>query len=144
MKDIPLNDLLEISKNLEMSEKRVLSALKHAEIGVWEWDLETNWLYWDNKMFELFGVEKDSFVNTYDDFIKAVHPDDVQKVEKKIKDCMENKNKVYYYCFRVKRGNAYTLITGRGGIERNLDGQPVKMTGICYEVNSKCPVRELL
>lgn len=46
-------------------ENILILALKFGNIGIWSWDLKTNYLWWDNKMFELFGKSKEHFNYDY-------------------------------------------------------------------------------
>jgi PAS domain S-box-containing protein len=55
-----------------------------AQIGTWEWDLDTDVLLWSDNMFRLLGVEPGSIVPTPEYVIGRVHPDDRDRVEREV------------------------------------------------------------
>ena len=60
---------------LRESEERRRMASEAAQIGIWDYDLTTNTLRWDERTRELFGLSPDAPVN-YDVFLAGLHPDD--------------------------------------------------------------------
>ncbi|MEL6526290.1 MAG: PAS domain S-box protein, partial [Chloroflexota bacterium] len=61
--------------------ERLQLATRAANIGVWEVDIATRELIWDDGMFKLFGADRDSFTSQIDEWSKRVHPDDLQQAE---------------------------------------------------------------
>jgi PAS domain S-box-containing protein len=55
-----------------------------AQIGTWEWDLDTDVLLWSDNMFRLLGVEPGSIAPTPEYVIGRVHPDDRDRVEREV------------------------------------------------------------
>jgi PAS domain S-box-containing protein len=60
---------------LRQSEERLRMASESAQVGIWDYDLTTNTLRWDERTRELFGLSNDAPVN-YDVFLAGLHPDD--------------------------------------------------------------------
>lgn len=50
---------------------------KLAMIGHWDWDYEKNLLTWSDEIFEIFGVTRENFEVSTENFEKAIHPDDL-------------------------------------------------------------------
>ena len=65
-------ELLQLSARLEL-------AVRVGKIGVWDYDAEHNNLYWDDQMFEIYGIGRNDFVNTYEAWYNGLHPDDREK-----------------------------------------------------------------
>ncbi len=68
-------------------------AQRIAKIGSWELDLENNVLYWSDELYRIFEIEKDEFNLNYEYFIKCVHPEDRDLVDKTYKDSLLTRNK---------------------------------------------------
>ena len=47
-----------VAEQLRLFSERLTLATRAASIGVWDWDLRTNQVYWDEKMFEIYGLPK--------------------------------------------------------------------------------------
>ena len=65
---------------LEHLSRRLTLALDSSEIGVWELNTETNELFWDDRVNQLFGFPADGGSRTYADWENRVHPDDLERV----------------------------------------------------------------
>jgi diguanylate cyclase (GGDEF)-like protein len=64
--------LARLSRRLEL-------ALDTSKVGVWEMDLVTRELFWDDRMNELYGQPPDGGPRTYDHWHSAIHPDDLEQ-----------------------------------------------------------------
>lgn len=63
------------------SELKLKKAQKYGRIGSWSWDIKNNTLEWSDEMFNIFGIDKETFNGSLTEVIsKAIHPDDQQKV----------------------------------------------------------------
>jgi diguanylate cyclase (GGDEF)-like protein len=69
-------------EQLEALSQRLALALEASDIGVWEYEPSTDTLIWDRRMAELYGASASKAVYAYEDWRRAVHPDDVQSAEK--------------------------------------------------------------
>ena len=58
------------------SEESLANAQRIAKMGNWDLDLSTRRLFWSDQIYEIFGVTKEHFDNTYEGFIALVHPED--------------------------------------------------------------------
>jgi PAS domain-containing protein len=56
-------------------DRRTL-ALEAGRVGIWEWDLSTNTVWWSHRIHEITGVPPDLFPGTLDGFAELVHPQD--------------------------------------------------------------------
>jgi PAS domain S-box-containing protein len=66
----------QIENALRNSEHRLKEAERIARLGNWELDFLTNTLSWSDGIFQIFDIDKQQFVTTYDTFLAAIHPDD--------------------------------------------------------------------
>lgn len=62
-------------------------ALEAAQLGVWELDPVTQLVNWDKRCRELFGLT-DADLIPYEQAIRHIHPDDVNRVDKAVKWAM--------------------------------------------------------
>ncbi len=76
-------------------------ALEAAQLGAWDYHLDTGEVYWDERCRDLFGVsEGDHF--DYGDCIARIHPDDRPAVDEAVKQAIAGANEgIYFREFRV-------------------------------------------
>jgi PAS domain-containing protein len=61
---------------LRKSEASLAEAQRIAHLGHWDYDWEKDTLLWSDEIYQIFGVSKQEFSGTFEDFFRFVHPDD--------------------------------------------------------------------
>ncbi|MGK7888353.1 MAG: GAF domain-containing protein, partial [Leptolyngbyaceae cyanobacterium] len=69
----------ERTAELEKLAQRHTVALRSGDLGYWEWDLATDEMVWDERLFVLHGILQGPL--TYEEFLSTVHPDDLESLE---------------------------------------------------------------
>ncbi|RYD86759.1 MAG: GGDEF domain-containing response regulator, partial [Sphingobacteriales bacterium] len=64
------------SEDMKYLNHRLLLATKSADIGVWDWNLLTRDLVWDDSMYRMYQIEAGEFPSLYDGWVMRLHPDD--------------------------------------------------------------------
>ena len=70
---------------LALATQRTTLAVESASMGVWDYDLKSGCLIWDQQMFATYQVDKVAPEETFAVFRQAVHLEDLPEVE----DCMQ-------------------------------------------------------
>jgi len=71
-------------EELEEVSHRLGLALDSSGIGVWEYHPESGRLIWDRRMREMYYGSPDRDVFFYEDWKKAIHPDDIQAAQEEL------------------------------------------------------------
>jgi PAS domain S-box-containing protein len=95
-------DLLLANEELQLSEKILNKAQEIAHIGSWHLDLKKDVLTWSDETYRICGLTPQEFGATYDAFLKTIHPDDVEMVNRAYTSAVEN-NTHYENVHRVIR-----------------------------------------
>jgi len=120
---------------LRQSEGRLERSQKFANIGTWDWNIQTGDLFWSDRIWPLFGYTKEVTETTYDNFLNAVHPDDRQSVVDAVNNCVEN-GADYDIEHRVVWLDGSThWVHERGDVVRNESGKPLHMLGVVQDIN---------
>ena len=119
---------------LRASEERLQRSQTFANIGTWDWNIQTGGLYWSECIAPLFGYQKTIPETTYENFIASVHPDDRQKVIEAVTACVE-RGEDYNIEHRViwDNGEIHWLLE-RGDVIRSPDGQALHMLGVVQDI----------
>lgn len=125
-------EIQNLTKQLEELEERRQFALRESGVGIWEWDVVSNKLVWDQNMLDIYDMCNEDFCGLYDDWASRVHPDDIARCEKSLSACIAdvtNKTK-YYYRFRVKRSGVWRYVVGVDTCLRDSENNLLKVVGI--------------
>lgn len=120
-----ISELKAIENALRDSEQRLRYSQNFAGIGTWDWNVNTNELYWTEQIPPLFGYPKGALETNYEIFRAAVHVDDRLLVEDAITACLE-KNIPYNIEHRVMwPDGSVRWLHERGDVIRDGQGKPV-------------------
>lgn len=78
-------------KSLRASEETLRMAQKITHIGSWELDIKNNHLHWSDEMYQIFEIEHDKNMPSYEMFMSFVHPDDKPYVDDSYHQSVKNK-----------------------------------------------------
>lgn len=91
---VMFNDLTEerqLQEELKSRNQLLAEAQNLAKVGSWELDITNNQLLWSDEVYRIFEINKKGFEVSYEAFIKAVHPDDRDKVKHAYAQSLENR-----------------------------------------------------
>ena len=125
------------SDDLQSLNHRLLLATKSANIGIWDWNILTNELVWDDTMFDIYRLKRDQFVSVYDGWMSKVHPEDRAAANEAILLSVEN-NVKYDTQFRILANDGEIYHTRASGIvEHDAAGNPFRMIGINWDITPR-------
>ena len=67
------------SAELHKSEERFSLAMRGANDGLWDWNLETNEVYYSLRWKSMLGFTEEELENNFDTWASLVHPEDKEK-----------------------------------------------------------------
>jgi PAS domain S-box-containing protein len=124
------------TQELHESEERLELATAAADIGVWDRDIVSNQLIWNERMYQIYGISPEEFNGTYQTWQKCVHPDDLQAVSTFVTEAELGK-KEFNTEFRIVRPDGEVRhIRAFGKVIHDDNGVPLRMTGINYDITN--------
>lgn len=117
-------------KALEDSLQKFRSLTKVTSDCIWDWDLTTDELWWDEGIESMFGFSLHSLEPTSKSWTSRIHPEDLERVEKSIYSVIESESNTWQDEYRFAHVNSGWLdVIDRGYVIRNEEGKPVRMLG---------------
>lgn len=127
---------------LQESAERLQFALDSGQLGIWEWEIATGRVVWDEAHARLFGIRLADFDGTYQGFARQVHPDDLPGLEHRVKEALAARS-VYHFEFRAVWPDGAVRWVGGHGLGRYDDaGNPVRMLGVVQDVTFRREAEE--
>ena len=116
---------------------RMQLANDSAGIGVWEWNLQTDELSWDEWMYKLYGIDESEFSGAYQAWVNSVHSDDVDDAKSALENAAYNGG-IYDPEFRVVHPNGQIkTIKASAEVLKDENGIALKVIGVNYDVTEK-------
>ncbi|MFI0845345.1 EAL domain-containing protein [Mesorhizobium sp. IMUNJ 23232] len=120
---------------LRKLSQRLELALDASRIGVWELDLTTNNVIWDDRLYEIYGTQRKKGPRTYQDWSGAIHPGDLKNAEDDFQKAVQE-DRAYASDYRIIRPDGQIRnIRTHATIFRDPDDTP-KMIGAEWDVTA--------
>ena len=112
---------------------------------IWEWDLKSNSLRWNDMFTTSFGYARDNNGKNNELEFEYIHPADRERVRSNIRDCINNKLDYWHdeYRFRAADGK-YRNIYGRGFVQYDEKQIPIRMVGAMTDLTEKKDLEKAL
>jgi two-component system, LuxR family, sensor kinase FixL len=125
-----------LARELEVSEKRLNLAADSANLGMWEWDIAHDEIWITDKGRAMLGFDSSEKLD-FDRFRSRLHPDDREAVLKAV-DSSLGTGAEYQSEYRVVLPDGQLRwIAGRGHVEFDSDGKPVRMRGASVDITER-------
>ncbi|MCW8831396.1 MAG: PAS domain-containing protein, partial [Gammaproteobacteria bacterium] len=128
------------------NEDRLNRSQAFANIGTWDWNINTGDLYWSERIAPLFGYEKGTVKHSYDNFLESVHPDDRQYVIDSVENCIYHGARYDIEHRVIWLDGSLHWVHESGDVVRDQEsGQPLHMLGVVQDItDSKRVEQELI
>ncbi len=127
---------------LKESEERLRIALEAGQIGVWDWNIQTNTFVWSDRVYEFYGVAKEDFDVTHENFSKYMFPDDRKRVEEAIKKALEGSEEYDIVSRIVSLEGKIKWLSSRAVVTRDSKGNPLRMLGATSDVTEQKKIEQ--
>ncbi|ODS55366.1 MAG: histidine kinase [Agrobacterium sp. SCN 61-19] len=129
-------------EELRAMSHRLGVALESSRIGVWEMDVSTDELRWDERIYNLYGLPLDTPV-TGELWRSMVHPDDVDAIEQGMQQAIE-KQSSYTGRFRVTRPDGQMVHFRTVGTAFRDHKNKTMLLGVNWDVSADVQLQEEL
>ena len=124
-------ELDEATHALGTSQERLALALEVSELGLWDWDLESDQVH-HSHLRELFGLEPEQVQVMLRDLTPRLHPDDLPGLRRALVRHLKGRSEDYQIEYRVRHVDGHWVwVEDRGrAVERDAAGRvrPVSYT----------------
>jgi two-component system sensor histidine kinase/response regulator len=131
---------------LKLTSDRLQLAARAANIGIWDWNVQTNETFWDGAMFRLYGLNQESFAgDPYQAWTVALHPDDKERTQQQIAAVLHGSAAEFNIEFRVIWPDGSTRsLKSVARVVSQADGKPLRMIGVNFDVSESKRAEEAL
>ena len=129
----------ERERALQQLKDRFELAIEGAQLGVWDWDMTTDEVEFNEQWARMLGHSLDEVEPHLDAWERRVHPDDLGPVEDALSDHMAGETAYYDTEHRMRTAaGEWKWIRDVGKVvERDGDGAPVRAVGIHLDVDDR-------
>jgi PAS domain S-box-containing protein len=123
--------------SIRQLSSRLRLATQSGRIGIWEFAPETNTLWFDARMSEIYGWEPIARDVKYNDWAAAIHPEDVHVVDRELADLRGDAVEMHKDYRILRPDGEVRYVEDHAIIVRAANGQLQKMIGINLDVTGR-------
>ncbi|MES0371758.1 MAG: PAS domain S-box protein [Mariprofundaceae bacterium] len=129
----------QVEEKLLSSEKRFDLAMQGANDGLWDWDLETDEVYYSPRWFDMLGYDADALPPVIDTWGELVHPDDKDWILQRVTDYLEGRAGSFEVEMRMchKDGHDVIVLSRASKVLRDSDRKPVRLVGTHVDITER-------
>ncbi|PAU58181.1 EAL domain-containing protein [Pseudomonas sp. PICF141] len=122
---------------LSKSEARLALALKASELGLWDWNLQTDEVH-HTQLQELFGLEPEYVTAMLSHLKPRLHPEDLPSLRRALVEHLKGRSEDYQIEYRVRHSDGHWVwIEDRGrAVERSENGRVIRMVGTRRDISA--------
>lgn len=128
-----ITDRKRTEANLILSEERLRMALAASDLGIWDWDVPSNRLYWSDGVEALFGLAPGSFPGTYPAYIGLIYLLDRGSTLTRIELSLRDHTSITIRHRVVWPDGTIHWLAWTGRIYRGTDGVATRVLGIIHD-----------
>jgi len=124
---------------LIQSEKRLRLSLSAAKAGSWHWDIESDEVFFDDRMQEMFGFEPGGYDGTYETWKNAIHPDDAEEADKQTVEALRTgMDYDFEYRLNIESVNGrWRTVKAQAVVISNEKNERMQMAGFCEDITER-------
>lgn len=123
---------------IRLQEERYRLAMRATEDAIWDWDLTSDTITWNEKAYWLFGYSDTETVGTGDWWKSKIHPDDRERVTASIHRVIDGQEHRWSEEYRFEQGDGnYAEVLDLGFVIRDVQGRAVRMVGAMHDVTEQ-------
>ncbi len=132
-------------KTLDLLNEQIklANAQKLARLGSWEWDIAKNSITWSDELYRIFGLQKNEFAGTFEQYINLIHPADRDCAKNIIEESCRTLKPFNFHHKVVYKDKAVKIIHSVGEIITNEDNKAIKVVGTAQDVTELFHKEEL-
>jgi PAS domain S-box-containing protein len=133
-----ITSIKQTEEKLLKSEMTLLQAQRIAGLGYWDRNLKTDEVHWSDEIYRIFGLKPGEFRQTYEAFLKCVHPDDRPSVIEAVKATLRDPRDKIDMEYRIVRPDgSERCVIERGEIVSGENGDPAYLIGTILDITDR-------
>ena len=122
---------------LTESEERLRLALSAGQMGVWDLDVKSGKLLWNDELYKIYGYDPHSVDLSHEVWRDRIHQDDIEQVDEAIRLSIESGQKLRQQ-YRISRvDGAIRWLESVGNIELDKDKSPSRVYGVVVDITDR-------
>lgn len=142
---IEITERIEAEQSLRKSEERFQMATRATNDAIWDWNIGTGTLWWNQNFQTLFRYRPEDLIYNFSFWHARIHPEDRERVLERLNSRITEKEQFWNDDYRFRRGDgSYAYVFDRGYMVYDGEGRPIRMIGAMVDITERKNAEEAL
>ena len=133
-----ISEYKRIQQAMQRSDERFRLVARVTTDAIWDWDLQTDKLWWSEGVKGMLGYEVAEMGGDIDAWARLLHPDDHDRVVDGIHAAIDGGGQSWHDEYRfLRRDGSYVHVADRGFVSHDEHGRPVRMVGGITDITER-------
>jgi PAS domain S-box-containing protein len=129
--------LTDTAVQLAVERERLAIALRTGRLGVYEWRIAEQAVWWAQETYLLYGVDPETFAPTVQSLLTLVHPEDREELSRKTEASLASRE-IFEHEYRIVRPDgAVRWIVNRSQVGLDAAGGVERVTGVAADITER-------
>ncbi|MCP3866759.1 MAG: EAL domain-containing protein [Gammaproteobacteria bacterium] len=121
------------------SEERFALAMRGANDGLWDWNLESNEIYYSPRWKSMLGYREDELEGTLETWATLVIPDDKERILHEVQEYLSGNTDTFEVEMQMshKNGNRVFVLSRAFLVHHESDGKPIRLVGTHVDITER-------
>jgi PAS domain S-box-containing protein len=130
---------------LRASEERYELAVRGVGVGIWDYDVQTDRVYYSPRWKQMFGFEENEIGDSLEDWIRLLHPDERDWITQFQNDFLAGQELTVTVEYRLRhKDGSYRWIVAHGLAVRDAQGRALRFVGSHGDITDRKHAEEAL
>lgn len=122
---------------LQESTDRLRLATQAAGMGVWEYDLGSRELVWDDRMFQIYGIKRENFANAFEAWNSCLTPEQLARADIELRAAIKGEKALQAEFDLVWPNGEVHVVEAAALVLRDYQGQAVRLVGVNIDISER-------
>jgi PAS domain S-box-containing protein len=134
-----------VEQALRESQQRLLAAMEAGEISTWIWRVSDSTIWWDEAGEKLWGFTPDTIrTHNIDELITLIHAEDRDDLKNAMAEALTTGVARHIEFRTVRADGKLQWLSSRGRVEKDEQGNPVRVVGAFMDITRRKAAEESL
>lgn len=140
-----ITDRVRAEELLTDALSRLRQVVRAGNIGLWDWDLRTNFVRYSSEWKKQLGYTDEEIGNTYEEWESRLHPEDRQKIVETVQGWIRDKIQNNEIVFRLRhKDGTYRWILANSSLILDEAGNIIRVLGSHTDITEQKKQEQLL
>jgi PAS domain S-box-containing protein len=133
------------AQTLLETQERLGLAVRSGNVGLWDWDLGSNTVYYSPEWKSQLGYAEHEINPDLAEWARLVHPDDLERTTARVQRYLASPYPNFQYEFRMRhKDGSYRWVLAQAAVLNDDQGRPVRMLGAHIDITERRAAEALI